>query len=245
MPPAAKRRLVTLAAAASRHPLMETSRLRNSIPGSAAELLRGRAGTWLATGVLPLPVLVAADPGTSAGIACAYLGLGCSWLTMEIYRNAGGPPASMRDWSIRMLAIGLAVAVNVATFIVFGMAAGVQTAFPFPLMAVLSAVPAVGMIPWLARRVSRPYVAMVLGSVLVFASKLCACVVARIRYGPDYIAQGYVSADWGTAKLMISLFWTFSTSLSLALLLAEYAKCRRPSPAGPAAHAPAPRASVR
>jgi len=36
------------------------------------------------------------------------------------------------------------------------------------------------------------------------------------------MAQGYVAADWRTAKLMITLFWSFSTLLSLGLFLADY-----------------------
>ena len=37
----------------------------------------------------------------------------------------------------------------------------------------------------------------------MLATKLAACIVARIVYGPDYIAQGYVSADWRAAKLVL------------------------------------------
>jgi hypothetical protein len=62
---------------------------------------------------------------------------------------------------------------------------------------------------------------------LVLAAKLAGCVVARIVYGPDYIERGYVSADWRSAKLMISLFWSFSTLLSVGLLMADYRSCKR------------------
>jgi H+/Cl- antiporter ClcA len=94
-------------------------------------------------------------------------------------------------------------------------------------MAVLSAIPAVGMVPWFLRRVRHPYVSIIFAAMLVLAAKLSACVVARIVYGPDYIEQGYVSADWRSAKLMISLFWSFSTLLSVGLLLADYRTCKR------------------
>jgi hypothetical protein len=95
-------------------------------------------------------------------------------------------------------------------------------------MAVLSAIPAIGVMPWMLRRVSRhPYAAIIFSGFLVFACKLAGCVVARIVYGPDYIAQGYVAADWRTAKLMITLLWSFSTLLSLGLFLADYRSCTR------------------
>lgn len=133
-----------------------------------------------------------------------------------------------------MRAIVTAISVNVALFVGFGLAAGVQTHFPFPLMAVLSALPAIGIMPWMLRRVSQhPYAAIIFSGFLVFACKLAGCVVARLVYGPDYLAQGYAAADWRTAKLMITLLWSLSTLLSLGLLLAEYRFCARKD------HAPA------
>jgi hypothetical protein len=197
-------------------------------PGrSAANELRAMAVTWALAATLPLPVLVMTDPAGSGDISCLYLGAAGGWLAAEFHRS-GGLPESAGRWRARMLALATAVAVNAAVFIAFGIAAGVQTHFPFPLMAVLSAIPAVGVLPWLSRRVRRqPYVAIVFGAMLVFAAKLAACVVARIVYGPDYIEQGYVAADWRSAKLMISLFWSFSTLLSAGLLLADYSSCKR------------------
>jgi len=185
------------------------------------------AVTWAVAAALPLPILVASDPAGSGDISCVYLGLASGWLVVEFHR-ALGLPESFASWRTRMLAVVTAVAVNVALFIAFGVAAGVQTHFPFPLMAVLSAIPAVGIVPWLLRRVrSHPFASIILAAMLVLAAKLAACVVARIVYGPDYIQLGYVSGDWRSAKLMISLFWSLSTLLSLGLLLAEYAGRKR------------------
>jgi hypothetical protein len=197
-------------------------------PGrSAANELRAMAVTWALAATLPLPILVASDPANSGDISCVYLGLASGWLATEFHRS-GGLPASVAWWRARIIALATAVAINVAVFIAFGVAAGVQTHFPFGLMAVLSAVPAVGMVPWFLRRVRRhPYVSIVLGAMLVLAAKLAGCVVARIVYGPDYIERGYVSADWRSAKLMISLFWSFSTLLSVGLLMADYRSCKR------------------
>lgn len=180
--------------------------------------------TWALAAVLPLPVLVVTDPASSGDIACLYLGLAVAWLVVEFHRTCGRP-WSAASWRVRMLAVVIAIAVNVGLFIAFGLSAGVQTHFPFPLMAALSAVPGVGIVPWMLRRTSQPYVAVIFAAILVLAAKLAACVVARIVYGPDYIEKGYVSADWRTAKLMISVFWSFSTALSLLFLLAEYRIC--------------------
>ena len=176
---------------------------------------------------LPLPILVATDPANSAEISCLYLGVINAWLVTEFHRS-WGLPESPNWWRARTLAITTAVSVNVALFIGFGLAAGVRTHFPFPLMAVLSAIPAIGVMPWMLRRVlQHPYAAIIFAGFLISACKLAGCVVARVVYGPDYIAQGYVAGDWRTAKLMITLFWSFSTLLSLGLLFADYRCCTR------------------
>ena len=176
--------------------------------------------------MLPLPMLMASDPARSGDVACLYLGLGGGWLVAEFHRSCG-LPASVASWRVRALAIATALAINVALFIGFGIAAGVRTHFPFPLMAVLSAIPAAGMVPWFLRRVRHPYAPIVLAAALVLAAKLAACVVARFVYGPQFIERGYVAADWRSAKLMISLFWTLCTLLSVGLLLVDYRSCRR------------------
>jgi hypothetical protein len=196
---------------------------------SVAGELRAVAITWGLAMILPLPVLAATDPATSGDVSCLYLGLASGWLAVEFHR-VGGPPQSPRAWRRRTLAVASAVAVNVVVFVSFGLAAAVRTHFPFPLMAALSAVPAVGLIPWLLRRVGHPHGAILCAASLLLVAKLAACVVARIVYGPDYMAQGYVSADWRTAKLMISLFWSLSTLLSVGLLLADYRSCQRAPP---------------
>lgn len=188
---------------------------------AVARILRSHAMTWAITGLLPLPILMAIDPSSSVFIACIYLGLGCGWLSAEIYGGDPGMPASAGEWGGKMLAICAAVATNAGAFVLFGILAGAQTAFPFPLMATLSAIPAIGVVPWLVHRVRRPSTAVILGSMLVLCAKLAACVVARVKYGPAFVEQGYVAGDWHTAKLMISLFWVFSTLLSLSLLWAE------------------------
>jgi hypothetical protein len=191
--------------------------------GSRGEMvggLRGMALTWAVAGMLPLPLLVATDPSGSGVISCLYLGLASAWLAAEFGRLEGRGDSFMA-WRGRTMALAFALATNVAVFIAFGMAAGVSTRFPFPLMAVLSAAPAVGLVPWLMRCVRHPYAAIVLAAVVVLACKLAACVVARVVYGPDFDQRGYIAGDWTTARLMISLFWTFSTVLSTALLVVE------------------------
>lgn len=188
-------------------------------PGSG---LRALMGVWGVAAVLPLPALILTDPARGAELSCLYLGLSNGLLATEFYRS-WGPPGSVYSWRARTLATTIAILSNVALFIGFGLVIGVRTHFPFPLMAVLSVIPAIGLMPWMLRRVSQhPYAAIVFTGFLVGACKLAGCVAARLVYGPDALAQGYMAADWRTAKLMITMLWTLSTLISLGMLLADH-----------------------
>ena len=110
--------------------------------------LRPMLATWAVAALLPLPVLVAIDPARSADISCLYLGVANAWFVAEFHR-CWGLPGSPASWRARMLAVTLAVLVNVTLFVGFGHAAGVETNFPFALMAVLSAILVIGMMPWM------------------------------------------------------------------------------------------------
>jgi hypothetical protein len=200
-------------------------------PASSDEF-RMMAVTSAFAAIIPLPVLVAIDPAKSADVASLYLGLATAWLVTEYYRTLG-LPESLAAWLVRMRAISVAVGANLALFVAFGLAAGVRTRFPFPLMALLSAIPALGILPWMLRRVGHPLAAIILGATLVFLMKLIACVVARLVYGPDYLEQGYAAGDWHTAKLMISLFWSLTTVLSVGMLMAEHHSYKTPVSATP------------
>ena len=190
---------------------------------STAGRLRSMMEVWAFTAILPLPI----EAAQGAEIGCIYLGIFNAWLVTEYHRTRGAP-VSVACWWARARVITVTVSANLALYVGFGLAGGVHTNFPFPLMAALSTIPALGVVPWMLRKISRhPYGAIVLSGFLILACKLAGCVVARVVYGPDYIAQGYVSADWRTAKLMITLFWSFSTLLSLALLMVDYRCCAR------------------
>jgi hypothetical protein len=201
---------------------METGDSGARIP--ARHLLRAHGTTWIVTGLLPLPILVAADPQANAELACGYLGLASAWLASEIYGDA------MRTRSHRRAAIGailIAIGINAACLIACGVALNVRTNLPFPLLAILSTVPALGMIPWLIRRLQTPPPALFAATLIVLGAKLTGCVVARLRYGPNYVELGYVSDNWHLAKLMISIFWGLTIAVSTLLLLLELASSDR------------------
>ncbi len=189
---------------------------------SIASQLRSIMGIWGITAFLPLPILALTDPDRSADLSCLYLAISNALLATEAHRS-WGLPGSVYLWRAKTLTITTVIFVNVALFIAFGSMTGVKTSFPFPLMAVLSVIPALGVLPWMLRRVSQdPYAAVVFAGFLMGTCKILGCAAARIVYGPDALAEGYMAADWRTAKLMITVMWTLSTLLSLGLLLVDY-----------------------
>jgi hypothetical protein len=192
----------------------------------ATSLLRKSWLTIVAAGFLPLPALLATD---RSEIASLYLGVGCGWLSTEMIR-LGGIPRSRRSWRAMALAVMTAVISNAALFISLGIAVNVQSNLPFPIMAVFSAIPAIGLVPWLMIRLEEQYAALILSAFIVGAAKIGGCLAARIVYGPNFIADGYVSGDWTRAKLMISVFWILTSTISLGLLLVGFLRSPCPRP---------------
>ena len=137
----------------------------------------------------------------------------------------GGRPQSRTAWYGTTLALTTATYLNAAIFIALGTAADVQSNLPMPIMALLT-IPAIGLVPWLMVRLEQQYAALILSAFVVFAAKIAGCLAARIVYGPGFISNGYVAGDWGTAKLMITVFWSLTSTISLGLLWAGYLRSR-------------------
>jgi len=149
-----------------------------------------------------------------------------AWLATEIFR-CDGLPVTYVEWHAKMLALWITVLTNVALFICLGLSVGMRSNLPFPLMAALSATPALGLAPWLSLRVRQQYAALILGAMIVGSLKLVGCIVARLVYGPQFNEMGYIAGDWRTAKLMISTFWCLTAGVSTSLLLADWWKFKR------------------
>jgi len=195
--------------------------MTQSVHKQAIHHLREMSMTWIASAMLPLPALLAADPAPDSNLACVYLGLSCAWLAARFFDRPGATQ-SRSAWCATLLANAVAVGANVAVFILFATLVDAKSSFPLAPKAILSAFPAVGMIPWLILKVRQPFAAIVIGAVLMLGAKLAGCALARAVYGPRFIEDGYVAGDWQSAKLMIASFWIIASVLSLAFLIAAY-----------------------
>ena len=193
--------------------------MNTSADSSVLTDLRRLLMPWGFALLLPVPVLLTGAGTSDADLGTLYLALAAAWLGAEAFRP-GSEPETGAAWRARISALLICLSINAMAFTVLGLTAGVQSNIPLPLLAGLGVSPALGLVPWLTLRLRQPYGAIVLGALIVGLIKLAACVVARIVYGPDYISQGYVSADWRTAKLMISLMWAGTLLVSTLALVA-------------------------
>ena len=170
---------------------------------------------WSFALLLPMPMLVVDGESANSDIATLYLALGAAWLAMEAFRP-GQEPQSAAQWRRRFAALLLLLTTNAVIFSVLGFLAGVQSNIPLPMLAAFGIAPALGLVPWLMLRLRQPYAAIVLGALTVLLIKISGCIVARVVYGPDALALGFMAADWRTAKVMLSVVWA-GTLLASAL----------------------------
>ena len=181
--------------------------MSNSTVPSLATELRRLLMPWSFALLLPMPMLVMVDGESgNSDIATLYLALGAAWLATEAFRP-GQEPQSAAQWRRRFAALLVLLSTNAVIFSLLGFSAGVQSNIPLPMLAAFGITPSLGLVPWLTLRLRQPYAAIVLGAMTVGLIKISGCIVARVVYGPEALALGYMAADWRTAKVMISVMW--------------------------------------
>ena len=185
---------------------MTMSTMNDSTDTSVRADLRRLLMPWGFALLLPVPVLLTSADFNRADIGTLYLALGGAWLGAEAFRPCSAP-TTVAAWRTRISALVICLVVNAVVFTILGLAVEVKSNIPLPIMAAFGISPALGLVPWLTLRLRQPYGAIILGALIVGLTKLASCVVVRIIYGPNALADGFMAADWRTAKLMISLMW--------------------------------------
>ena len=198
---------------------MTMSTVNDSADSSVRADLRWLLMPWGFALLLPVPVLLTGADSNGADVGTLYLALGAAWLGTEAFRP-GSEPTTVADWRTRISALVICLVVNAVVFAILGLAADVKSDIPLPIMAAFGISPALGLVPWLTLRLRQPYGAIVLGAMIVGVTKIASCVVVRIVYGPNALADGFMAADWRTAKLMISLMWSGTLFVSALALVA-------------------------
>ncbi len=192
--------------------------------------LRDMLPTGAMAVLLPMPVATFWQDGSGRAFAYAYLLLGCAILAAE--RFAQRPPvaatsSSAEDlsqlWRAKMMALALAMAGAVSVFTAFVWAQNGQPDLVVPLLAILAVVPALGCVPYLSIVTGKPYAAVLFTLFLLGLVKLAGCVMVRIVYGPQALAEGRMTLPWEQPNFLV---W-FCLAGAMALSAFMYLLARR------------------
>ena len=175
---------------------------------------------WAVTVATSYLVLLATPASEYSDYPLMCLGLGCALLAAQAFSRAIPPgetdtSAPEQAWTVRMSAVSITSLAAAAVFSLISAAFRASSGLPTPLLAVVTLTPALGIVPYLTMRTGKPFAAVVLAAFIVGLIKIASCIVVRIVYGADAQADGYMAGDWQTAKLMISLFWIGTVTVSV------------------------------
>src|SRR3954464_11286219 len=104
-----------------------------------------------------------------------------------------------------MAALALAAAGAAGVLTAFGWAVGGEADAVVPVLAALAVLPALGCVPFLTFVTGKPYAAVLFTLFLLGSVKLAGCVVVRVVYGPDALAQGQMDLPWEHPNLLVWL----------------------------------------
>ena len=192
--------------------------------GRVLDEIRSLLLPWGFSLLFPLPLIMVEAGAVNSDIATLYASLSLAWLATEVFRRAD-TARSPDQWRARIAAFLGMASLNALVFIGAGLSAPIKSNIPWPLLVCLASAPAIGLVPWLVLKMKQPQGALVIAALIVGSIKLAGCLVARIVYGPDFLQKGFASADWQSAKLMISCMWAGTLIVSFMAGLAAYRGC--------------------
>jgi hypothetical protein len=187
----------------SQHPNLIASEFRALLPTLAFALL------------LPVPAVMFWEDGASRAFAFAYLFLGCGFMSAERFSGQqpvfdyNSIPSSSRFnrtlWRSKMAALALASLIAVIVFCVVWFAFSGTIDSGVPIIALLSVMPALFLVPCFALRTRHTFTAVLLSALLLASIKIIGCVVVRFVYGPNALENGYMVMEWDASNLLVAL----------------------------------------
>ena len=165
--------------------------------------------------VLPIPAITFWEDGAGRAYAYAYLFLGCAIMAAESFTvgsSSGSPdaielPRAERRavWLAKMSALSIAVLCAVAVFTLAWFALSDTVDHRVPSLALLTVLPALGGVPYFTLKTRKLFLGVLFATLLLCSIKILGCVVVRMVYGPDALAQGYMAMDWRRPNLLVVL----------------------------------------
>lgn len=189
------------------------SEFRGVLPATAFALL------------FPVPILNFWQDGAGRAFAFAYLFIGCAFLAADSFGRMlpfdavepSGTAERRRLWNVKMTALGLAAGLAVASFSVAFWAISGSVNLGVPLLASLMLLPALCCIPCLTMAVRNPFVAVLFGAASLGLIKVVGCLIVRVVYGPNALAEGYMNISWDNPNLLVRLCFAGGVAYSVSL----------------------------
>jgi hypothetical protein len=176
------------------------------------------APVWLATSLLPWPVLLLwrTDDGSRAALGLFFVG-SAALVAYSFKREAGaadGTARRRRTWRVRL---GVVSAALLVSWLALSAALSVNDRgdFVFVFLALAALVPSCTVVPYLTLLTQKPFAAVVFTVFLVGSMKLLGCVVVVLLRGWDAGAGGHLTMPWTRPNLLVWLFWANTALLSL------------------------------
>ncbi len=165
--------------------------------------------------LLPIPAITFWEDGAGRAYAFAYLFVGCAFMAADCFRpfsgrSRDGASASTSlecglVWRIKLIALGLAVACAVAVFTGAWFALSGTVDFGVPALAFLSVLPVWCAVPYFTLKMQKPFTGILMAMFSVAMIKLLSCLVVRMVYGANALADGYMAMSLGSPNLLVWL----------------------------------------
>jgi hypothetical protein len=190
--------------------------------------IRDLAWVGGATLAATFPLLLVWRAPWARGYALMIFFLGCTIaaanhvgraIGLNSNRIPGGALRSGASWSqiIGPLASALIWAAAVFSALCWALSEGVEDPPIAPMLAFMSLVPAIGVTPYFVLTLRRRLAAVVFTVALVGCMKFVGAIIVVLIYGWDADEQGRLGMPWHRPDLLVWLFWSFTTALSLTL----------------------------
>jgi hypothetical protein len=185
---------------------------------------------WLASVVVPLPLIMCWRSPWGRGYALMSFFLGCCFTVAYSFRrdilprddsNVSHVRSFSNDsrptWRAKMSTLCIAL---FAAFVVFSSACliferGIEDPLVAPMLALMALVPSLFVTPYVTLATHRPFAAAILTAGLVGSMKFAGALVVVVIYGWDAEEQGRLGMPWDRPDLLVWLFWTLTLAISI------------------------------
>lgn len=183
--------------------------------------LRYLAPAWLASVLLPWPVLLLWRSADGSALALGLFFVGSASLVAFSFQrdvNATGEGESGhrgRIWRRRMAGPGVAQLSAWAVFSLAHLLLIDRHDYISVLLALSALIPCCCIVPYLTLITRKPFAAVAFTVFLVGCMKLLGCVVVVLVHGWDASEHGHTTMPWAHPNLLVWVFWANTGVLSL------------------------------